>query len=147
MSSNEMKHIHEEQLPVFGYELIRDFVLPDLLGQEADGILYWAGKNIARKFPLTSIEEIVTFFEEAGWGQLSIIYEKKDELLFELSGSIVKRRLEINKENSFKIEAGFLAQQIQSQKKAIAETFEEKLLSKQKVRFTVRWDRKDVTDD
>ena len=36
----------------FGYELIRDHVLASILGKHEKDILYWAGKDLARKFPL-----------------------------------------------------------------------------------------------
>ncbi len=42
----------------FGYEILRDHVLPSILGTHESDILYWAGKEVARKFPVFSIEEI-----------------------------------------------------------------------------------------
>ena len=49
-------------------KLLRDHVLPSILGQHEEDILYWAGKEIARKFPVFTIEELPIFFTEAGWG-------------------------------------------------------------------------------
>ena len=46
----------------FGYELIRDHVLSSILGKHEDDILYWAGKELARKFACKSQEEIIAFF-------------------------------------------------------------------------------------
>ena len=59
-------------VPTFGYELIRDHVLSTILGKHEDDILYWAGKDLARKFQMFSMEETISFFEEAGWGQLKL---------------------------------------------------------------------------
>ena len=41
-----------KSFPIFGYELMRDFLLPTILGKHEKDILYWAGKDLARKFPL-----------------------------------------------------------------------------------------------
>ena len=54
----------------FGYEILRDHVLPSILGQHEGDILYWSGKEIARKFPIFSVDELPIFFTEAGWGVL-----------------------------------------------------------------------------
>ncbi len=32
-------------------KLLRDYVLPSILGKHEDDVLYWVGKDIARKFP------------------------------------------------------------------------------------------------
>ena len=75
--------------------MLRDILIPDLLGKDTPEISYWAGKNIARKFPLLSIEESSAFFQEAGWGQLLLIDEQRNELKLELSGHMVDRRLQM----------------------------------------------------
>ncbi|MFL6556844.1 MAG: DUF2507 domain-containing protein, partial [Bacillus sp. (in: firmicutes)] len=31
-------------ISIFGYELIRDILLPEILGKDTPEILYWAGK-------------------------------------------------------------------------------------------------------
>ena len=67
MSVDQMKTI-----PVFGYEIIRDNLLTSILGKHEEDVLYWAGKEIARKFPLFSMDEASSFFEEAGWGSFNI---------------------------------------------------------------------------
>lgn len=66
----------ELKVPAFGYELIREDLLNELLGEDTPDILYWAGKQIARKYPLFSINEIKEFFTNAGWGTLELIHEK-----------------------------------------------------------------------
>jgi Protein of unknown function (DUF2507). len=128
-------------IPIFGYEIIRDELLEDLLGKDAPDILYWAGKRLARKYPLFSIEEVKEFFQNAGWGILEAGGQKKEEMEFFLSGPIVKYRLETHTEPTFRLEAGFLAEQLQLQKKVYAECFEQLEKEKGIIRFIARWDR------
>jgi predicted hydrocarbon binding protein len=130
-------------VPAFGYELLREVLLPDLLGRESASILYWAGKVLARKYPLQSVEDMITFFQQAGWGTLQLKSEKKDELEFELSSDLIKTRFKEHPDCHFQLEAGFLAQQIENQKEVITETYEHPKKKLSIVSFTVRWDKKD----
>ncbi|CAM3924909.1 YslB family protein [Lederbergia lenta] len=130
-------------VPIFGYELLRDILIPDLLGKETSEITYWAGKHLARKFSVDSLEDSESFFLDAGWGQLDLINEAKNEMKLELTGDIVKRRFQMLADPCFRLEAGFIAQQVQSQKQAVTEAFEEISKKQNKVIFTVRWDLKD----
>jgi predicted hydrocarbon binding protein len=130
-------------VPSFGYELIREELLSNILGKDAPDILYWAGKHLARTHLLQNIAEIAAFFEEAGWGTLTIIKESKNELQFELTSPLVKRRIQLKPDLHFKLEAGFLAQQIESQLGLIAEAHEQTNKKQGFVLITVRWDQKD----
>ncbi|EMG27494.1 hypothetical protein LFLEISCH_10664 [Listeria fleischmannii subsp. fleischmannii LU2006-1] len=67
MTEDIQKEKTEEtaQIPSFGLEILRDYLIPELLGEEAPHILYWAGKDLARKFPLESLEEINSFFKRS----------------------------------------------------------------------------------
>lgn len=130
-------------VPAFGYELIREVLLPDILGRETSTILYWAGKGLARKYPLDTIEQVINFFQQAGWGHLQIKTEKKNELEFELSSELIEKRFKEHPECHFQLEAGFLAQQLEHQKNVITEAYEHPKKRLSKVSFTVRWDRKD----
>lgn len=130
-------------IPAFGYELIREELLPNILGKEASYILYWAGKDLARKHPLESMEEIFEFFSKAGWGVLSVKRESKQELEVELTSPLVAERIKKKDNCSFQIEAGFLAKQIERQKKVIAEAYEHPKKRAGKVIFTIKWDNKD----
>ncbi|QKE75427.1 YslB family protein [Arthrobacter citreus] len=127
----------------FGYELIRDDLLNDLLGKDQHDILYWAGKMIARKYPLATFEEIIEFFERAGWGTLTVEEEKKQEVHLTLSSELITYRNEHKKNVSYQLEAGFLAMQIEQQIDVIAETYEEHSKRGHKVKFQVKWDLKD----
>jgi predicted hydrocarbon binding protein len=133
-----------ELVPAFGYELLREVLLPEILGRETASILYWAGKGLARKYPLQSIEDMITFFHQSGWGTLQLKSEKKDELEFELSSPLIADRFKVHPDCHFQLEAGFLAQQIEQQKQVITEAYEHPKKRLSIVSFTVRWDRKDT---
>jgi predicted hydrocarbon binding protein len=125
------------------YELIREVLIPDLLGQELPSILYWSGKSIARKYPLSTTEEIIHFFKDAGWGDLTIQEQKSSEITFELSGDFITARNQSRKGTSYQLEAGFIAQQIEFIQQMLTEAFEEQKKRNNKVLFTARWDKKD----
>ncbi|MET3574600.1 DUF2507 domain-containing protein [Bhargavaea ullalensis] len=93
--------------PRFGYELIRDHVLPSILGKHEEDILYWAGKELSRTFPLFKMEEAIDFFGEAGWGELSVLQENRKETIWLLAvePDCMKRG------RSYTLEAGFLSGQ------------------------------------
>lgn len=118
-------NLKEIEMNAYAYELIREIVLPDMLGQDYSSMMYWAGKHLARKFPLESWEEFPAFFEEAGWGTLTNVSAKKQELEFELEGQIISNRLKYQKEPCFQLEAGFIAEQIQLMNDQIAESYEQ----------------------
>ncbi len=134
---------HKEMVPTFAYELLRDHLIPDLLGKNVNDILYWAGKHLARKFPLASHEEIVSFFQEAGWGTLYLKQTGKTENTYLLSGKTVEKRLAVRSDANFKLEAGFLSQQIEQQKQFLTEGIEEIRKRHSEVLFTIRWDERD----
>jgi Protein of unknown function (DUF2507) len=128
---------------LFGYELIRDDLISELLGKDEPEILYWAGKKLARKYPLYSIDEIIAFFQEADWGILSVKEEKRKELCLSLTGELVSNRLKKDKNTTFQLEAGFLAQQVEWQKKVVAEAFEHPNKRSNIIQFTIKWDSHD----
>ncbi len=139
----EADEIEELQVPAFGYELVREIVLQDILGEDSYHILYWAGKQLARKFPLTSMGEVVAFFQSAGWGHLVIEKETNNEMELILTGEMTKRRLEVYPECHFQLEAGFLAEQCVLQKKFYSEAIADIKKRYNKILFTVKWDPKD----
>lgn len=136
-----LQHLH---VPAFGYELIREILVPDLLGKETPSILYWAGKQLARRYPLETLDDVIAFFEKAGWGTLAVAKEGKDELELELSGALIAARMAMKEDCSFQLEAGFLAQQVERQKRCVAEAYEQQKKRAKHVLFTVKWDRKDI---
>lgn len=52
------------QTPLFGIELIRDYVLTDLLGSDYRQVIYWAGKRLARQFPVVDESELASFLNK-----------------------------------------------------------------------------------
>lgn len=147
IDSNKLNDLmYEQSVPAFGYELLREVLLTDMLGKEASQILYWAGKNLARKFPLSSIDEVVTFFQQAGWGDLSIYNTKKNEMEIHLSSSLISQRLQKKESTTFQLEAGFLAEQLEQQTSHVTEAFEQQKKRALKVIFTVKWDERDLIE-
>lgn len=127
-------------VPAFGYELIREELLNDLLGKDRGTILYWAGKRLARTYPLFSFNEIKEFFHNAGWGSIELIKENKNEYEFELTSKLIEERLKRTTNITFQMEAGFLAEQIQLQKKVYAEAYENLKKKEGKVCIIVKWE-------
>jgi predicted hydrocarbon binding protein len=140
-SNNQQEVIVTQlQVPIFGYELIRDMLLPDILGKDHTQIIYWAGKQLARKFTIDTQEDIIQFFKEAGWGELELLEQNKYEVKYTVRGEMVERRLDLNKEATFQLEAGFLAEEIQRQKGKTAEAIEEQK-KRIEILITVQWDK------
>lgn len=129
--------LSKDSFPLFGYELLRDYLVPSILGKHEEDILYWAGKDLARKFPCTDIPLIISFFKDAGWGDLTLEKEMKDGFVFSLTNE--PELLKINERN-FRLEAGFIAEQIQNFKGVLTECYEEKKEKQLEVIFTVKMD-------
>ncbi|KAA0549564.1 DUF2507 domain-containing protein [Bacillus sp. BGMRC 2118] len=125
------------------YELLREILLPDLLGKELPSILYWAGKSIARKYPISSDEELFQFFKDAGWGDLTITLQKSNMIEFGLTSEFIKARNQSRKETSYNLEAGFIAQQYEQMNNVITEAFVEQKKRQNLVHITVKSDSKD----
>ncbi|WP_107840789.1 YslB family protein [Metasolibacillus meyeri] len=127
-------------IPTFGYEILRDYVLSSILGKHEGDVLYWSGKEIARKFPLFSMEEASTFFKEAGWGTLTLEKETKDSRTYILTGDPAILKFD---SRCFRLEAGFLAQQLQHQIGYLTECYDETNSKKQYVQFHLKTDLKE----
>lgn len=140
---DQLKELEEITLHPFSVLLLRDYLLPELLGKEHHSILYWAGKKLARKIQLSTLEELISFFSSAGWGDLHIIRQKKNEMEFELTGQLIEKRMKLFKDLSFQLEAGFIAQQIECMNGVVTEAYEQINKRLNKVIFIVKWDEKD----
>ncbi|MEK5232802.1 YslB family protein [Lysinibacillus sp. FSL K6-0232] len=127
-------------ISAFGYEIIRDHILSAILGKHEDDVLYWAGKDLARKFPCKTQGELIAFFTDACWGTLELIKESKDGRIFQLTNDPELLQM---KQRSFRLEAGFIAEQIQLEKGLLTECYDEKREKQQYVMFTVKWDAKE----
>lgn len=109
MKKNERETIIDSTF--FPYILIRDYLLKNILGDETNEILYWAGKELARQFPLREQEDVVDAFSHCGFGNLTCIKENASQAVYSLSGELVQTRL-LQEQVSFELEAGFLAEQL-----------------------------------
>ncbi|MBM6619795.1 YslB family protein [Bacillus sp. RD4P76] len=125
------------------YELLREVLLPDLLGKELPSILYWAGKSIARKYPVSNEEEVIQFFKDAGWGNLAITSQKANIMEFDLTSEFINARNQSRKETSYNLEAGFIAQQFEQINNVITEAFVEQKKRHNLIHITVKSDSKD----
>lgn len=142
MKKKESSYIplSELSIPAFGYELIREDLLTEILGHDKPDILYWAGKRLARKYPMFTLEEIYEFFINAGWGKLQLIKDGKRMMAFSLTGDLIHHRLQTRTSYNFRLEAGFLAEQIQQQKKVYTECAEEIDKRNSTIHFLVKWE-------
>ncbi|WP_216828866.1 DUF2507 domain-containing protein [Alkalihalobacterium elongatum] len=127
----------EQSIPLFGHHIIRNVLMSDLLGKDHESILYWAGKKIARQYSQESLEDIIAFFSKVGWGELTVLKEKQDEISLELVSPFHKEKVSV----SHQLEAGFLAEQLEELKKHMTEAIVQE--KKDKAIITLKWDRKD----
>ncbi|MCO6532417.1 MAG: YslB family protein [Lactobacillus panisapium] len=98
----------------FVNQLYRDFLLPTILGEDNEAILYWGGKKIARKYDLSSFDDVVSFFATTEFGDLTRVKQRRTETVFELSGQSVTDRLNSDS-HEFSLEAGILAEAVQKE--------------------------------
>lgn len=142
----DIASLQDISLNAFAYELLREELLPDLIGNEANDILYWAGRNLARKYQLDTMEEVIQFFEKAGWGTLAITDHKRREMYFQLTSPLITERHKQNRHSSYQLEIGFVAEQIQRQRGVVAESYEEQKKRSDSIVFLVQWDVKDPVE-
>ena len=128
-----------ETLHPYSTHLLKHILLPELLGKEEEMILYWAGKAMFRKLSETEINDLSEFFFKAGWGQLTLIKEKRNERIYELTAPLME------KDRPFTLESGFLSESTEAETKCVTEaTYEVIKKDPCTCRITVRWDPKDV---
>ncbi|SEK88772.1 Protein of unknown function [Carnobacterium iners] len=137
-------NIFEENSPLLGQTLLRDVLIPNLLGNETNEILYWAGKELARQYPLSCIEDTILFFEKASFGTLVLSKHSDHNIIYRLIGAHVEKRIKNVESVSFNLEAGFLAEQIQQQEMKYTEAFFEIDTRKRTVTITLKQDTKDL---
>jgi len=108
-----------------GYDVLRYISLPELLGSESNTLLYFMGRNLARKLDIKAIEDISYIYEKLGWGKIELVKEKRKELIFHLMADAVVQRLKSSLDAEFRLESGFLAEAIQIIKGTECECTEE----------------------
>lgn len=119
-------------------QLYRDFLLPEILGDDNAAILYWAGKRIARHYDLSSFEDLVDFFNMAEFGNLTKIKERRSSITYELSGQTVEDRLNSDSKE-FSIESGMIAEAVQRETARVTECEIELLEKENKVKLVARF--------
>ncbi|WP_405100720.1 YslB family protein [Oceanobacillus sp. FSL H7-0719] len=97
-----------------GFDILRYVALPEFLGEEAPTLLYFMGRNLARKFEINTIEDVYYIFEKLGVGKLELVKEKKHEKIFHLLADSVFLRLKSSVQADFRLEAGFLAEAMEA---------------------------------
>ena len=86
-----------------------------------------------------TIDEINSFFTEAGWGQLTEEKTSKKEAFYLLENPGVPIKVA---NRNFQLEAGFLAEQFQKINGMLTECYAKPNASKHSVVFHIAWDRK-----
>ena len=119
--------------------LYRDTILPQILGQDTEQILYWAGKHVSRKYDLSNVAELPEFFDMAEFGKLEILKERKRSAAFELSGQVVQDRI-ASGSDEFSLECGIIAECIERQNGNPTEAAANVNEKKQTVEITVQTD-------
>lgn len=110
--------------PFFGQLMLRDVVLPDLLGQQSGSISYFAGRDLAMRLPVAD-DQIPALFTALGLGTLAQDKMKLKLRTYTLSGTTVITRIKNFKTADFQLEAGLLAQLIQQKLGMTAEATSE----------------------
>lgn len=125
--------------------VLRDVLIPSILGEETSGILYWAGKDLAHQFSVSNEDQLVTLFNQLGFGTLTKQKSSAKQQTWQLGGPIVEQRLKFDHVD-FNLEAGFIAQQLELQTNATteAQVVEQK---KNAVQILVQSDLKDPSLD
>ena len=98
----------------FPLEVLRDRLLPNLFQENESEISYWAGKSLAQTENFSSDTQIIEFFAAAGFGDLETLKTTTTHADWRLSGPVVTARLVDGREASFSLEAGFLAQALET---------------------------------
>ena len=114
MDSQTYKQIlNDDQLnSLLGQELIRDDLLPEILGTEIHQLSSWAGKRLARKYQLADLEAISTFFLQFNLGNLNLTKRTAHKINWTLTGKIVTKRIDAIDDVDFFLEAGIIAQNV-----------------------------------
>lgn len=101
---------------------LRDVILPSILGKEADDMLYWIGKDLAREYPVATHDDLIILTHQLGLGDLKLQRHDKTSQVWRLGGPLVTERIHRDEEQtSFGLELGFLAQEIEFQLGTVAE--------------------------
>ena len=98
--------------PGAGYDVIRYLCMPKVFGSDAELILYFIGKNLARSFDIQTINDVFHIAERVGWGRLEFVKENKRGLTFQLMSDAVYHRLKAPFVVDFRLESGFISEAV-----------------------------------
>ncbi|GAA0352757.1 YslB family protein [Alkalibacterium iburiense] len=136
--------MEQEATPhVQGITLLRDQLLPKLLKEDEESILYWAGKELARSYDFSSVEDILQTMEEVSFGTVEMVEKKRSSYRFHLFGSVVTSRLNGNKNATFDLETGFLAQAVQQVSQVYSEGTYRLIKKGSRIEILIQTDRKE----
>jgi len=121
----------------FPLEVLRDRLLPNLFQENESEISYWAGKSLAQTETFSNDAEIIAFFAAAGFGDLEAIKTTTTDAEWHLSGPIVMARAINEREATFSLEAGFLAQALEMVMNRPVEAISEVVRKKDYVKLTL----------
>ena len=138
--------LYHIQVSGFAYELLRHDFLHELLGSDYEEGLYLGGKKLARKYVMNNVGEIITFFEAAGFGHLSVTNEGENKATFGLTSPLIQERMKNDEKSSYHLEAGFLAQSFENLKLQITESTIRIHKKTGVIDFYIEWDPKDQVD-
>ncbi|MCH5464774.1 YslB family protein [Levilactobacillus tujiorum] len=130
--------------------ILRDALIPELLGEDKGAIEYWAGKSLARRFPIGNPTDAAIFFNQAGFGTLTLEKQTAEMTKWQLSGDPVRLRLKTAGDTDFTLEAGFLAEMMAQQLGVVTEAElidTSRKLKDQAVTFAVYTDPDDIIPD
>ncbi|GIO21753.1 DUF2507 domain-containing protein [Oceanobacillus sp. J11TS1] len=133
----EIKELEQLNSSGAGYDILRYIGLPELFGEEKETLLYFLGRNLARRFEFNSLEDLRLFFEKMGLGVLDLVKEKKNLKTFYLLSDAVVAKLQSNIETDFRLEAGIIAEVMQQLEGVDCECIESIHRRVKQVEFTV----------
>lgn len=122
-----------------GQDILRYIGLPSMLGHEKNDILYFFGRNFARQFDITEMDDIDYIFQKLNWGNIELIKVKKHQLTFHLMADVIAQRLALPVDPEFRIEAGFIAEIVQKLNNRPCECMESVNKRLFRVEFTVHF--------
>ncbi|MDN6293473.1 MAG: DUF2507 domain-containing protein [Alkalibacterium gilvum] len=104
-------HDENKNMPYLdSLSLLRDALLPNLLNDGEENILYWAGKELARSQSFESLDDLIQQMNRLFSGELALYRKTKKSRYYEWSGALTSHRLALDTKVTFSLEAGFLAE-------------------------------------
>ncbi|WP_144608566.1 DUF2507 domain-containing protein, partial [Bacillus cereus] len=73
----------------FPYQFLPQQLLPDLIRNDLDPILYSSPTNLPTKYPLQTIQEVIHFFQNPPSPTLTILEHKPPEIQFQLKRTLI----------------------------------------------------------